>query len=245
MLTSPPSNMSWRERRRSRLAEVMDGGAMMFSDVAVVRAVGAAAVMLVLAFVARNRSTWAWALVIAAFAFLFAEMLNTLVEMLVDRISLEANVFSARIKHASAFFSACTAVVAICVTVVVSYHALFKPPEEEHSTNTPQTASGPAATPPASPPRYAADQPSTPPTATATTAATSSSSSGPCSVTQAEGDTQPTADRVPTVLQPFDWRRSSVLPSSAGQRLFASSHVRHPFSWDARRLKKKRYRRRR
>jgi diacylglycerol kinase len=119
-----PSALSWRERRRSRLAEVADGGAMMFADVAVVRASVVCAALLALAFFARHRSSCAWMLALAACAFLFSEMLNTLVEMLVDRISLEVNVFSARIKHAAAFLSACVGVVASGLALVVLYQTV-------------------------------------------------------------------------------------------------------------------------
>jgi diacylglycerol kinase len=113
--------LSWRDRRRSRLAEVADGGAMMYADVAVVRASVLAAVMLAVAFLARHRSGFAVALAVAAGAFLFAEMINTLVEMLVDRISLEANAFSARIKHAAAFVSACVGLVSVALLAAVAF----------------------------------------------------------------------------------------------------------------------------
>jgi len=106
------------------LAEVADGGAMMFADVAVVRASVVCAALLALAFFARHRSSCAWMLALAACAFLFSEMLNTLVEMLVDRISLEVNVFSARIKHAAAFLSACVGVVASGLALVVLYQTV-------------------------------------------------------------------------------------------------------------------------
>ena len=149
MATAAPADLSWRERRRSRLAEVVDGGAMMFSDVAVVRAAVVCGVLLLLSVLARHRSNYTWALAVAACAFLFSEMLNTLVEMVVDRISLEPHVFSARIKHAAAFLSACVGVTAFGLAAVVLYQVFFRVPPETSEPSAP--ASGPASAPASSP----------------------------------------------------------------------------------------------
>jgi len=100
---------------------------MIFSDVAVVRTVVAVAIMLLVAFFARRHSKFSLVLVAAAIFFLFCEMFNTVTEMIVDRISLESNAFSARIKHASAFISAVAGFVAFSFLFVVLYNLLFSP----------------------------------------------------------------------------------------------------------------------
>jgi diacylglycerol kinase len=110
------------------MAEIVDGGAMVFSDVAMIRTAVVVVLMWVVAFFGRRCSKAALPLAIAAGIFFLAETLNTLVEMLVDRISLEANVFSARIKHASAFLSACVGTVAFLLLALVGYHMFFRAP---------------------------------------------------------------------------------------------------------------------
>jgi diacylglycerol kinase len=138
---------------------------MIFSDVAVVRTVVAVAIMLLVAFFARRHSKFSLVLVAAAIFFLFCEMFNTVTEMIVDRISLESNAFSARIKHASAFISAVAGFVAFSFLFVVLYNLLFSPssaPPQPSSTaptlphptplSLPAPAAPPVALPAAAPP---------------------------------------------------------------------------------------------
>jgi len=121
-------SISWRDRRRSRIAEVSDGARMMFSDVAVVRTAAVVAAMWVVAALGRSRAgPWAFALAFAAALYLFAEMVNTLVEMLVDRISLQPHRFSARIKHAAAFLSFLTGAAAFLLLGIVAVKLFFGP----------------------------------------------------------------------------------------------------------------------
>jgi diacylglycerol kinase len=127
------SSIGWRDRRRSRIREVADGAAMMFMDVAVVRTLIVVCVMLVVAFLARKHSTFVTWLIVSAIFFMFCEMFNTITEMLVDRISLSHNLFSARIKHASAFVSAVSGIIAFTLFFVVLYN-LFVAPNKEQRT---------------------------------------------------------------------------------------------------------------
>jgi diacylglycerol kinase len=119
--------VGWRDRRRSRVREVSDGAAMLFMDVAVVRTLVVVCIMLVVAFLARRHSKFVTWLVAAAVFFMFCEMFNTITEMLVDRISLANNAFSARIKHASAFVSAVSGIIAFSLFFVVLYNLLIAP----------------------------------------------------------------------------------------------------------------------
>jgi diacylglycerol kinase len=149
---APALSVSWRDRRRSRVAEVSDGARMMFSDVAVLRTLAVVAVMWAVAALARRKvGTWALALAFAAALYLFAEMVNTLVEMLVDRISLDAHRFSARIKHAAAFLSFVFGAAAFGLLLVVSGKLFFG----TAATSAIAIAAAAAAAPPAptSPPR--------------------------------------------------------------------------------------------
>lgn len=116
---------AWKHQTRSRLFEVLDGAAMLVADVAVVRTVVVVLLMLVVAFVMRHRSRWALVLVVSACIFLLCEFLNTIVEMLVDRISLAPNMLSARIKHSSAFVSALSGSVAFVALGVVTWQGFF------------------------------------------------------------------------------------------------------------------------
>jgi diacylglycerol kinase len=115
--------VSWRHKKqRSRVTEVADGGAMLFSDVAMVRTLVVVAVMLAVVILARRRAApYAAALAIAAAFFFLCEAYNTIVEMLVDRISMEHNVFSARIKHSSAFVSAVAGTVAFAILIATLF----------------------------------------------------------------------------------------------------------------------------
>lgn len=116
---------------------------MLFSDVAVVRTVVAVAVMLAVAFVMRRRSVWTHVLAALACAYLLCEFINTIVEMIVDRISLAPNMMSARIKHSSAFVSALCGSAAFIALAVVLWQGLWP--------SLPVPAP-PAATPPQQPP---------------------------------------------------------------------------------------------
>jgi diacylglycerol kinase len=124
--------ISWRARRRSRVAEISDGCFMLLSDVAVIRTIAVVAVMFVVAFLSRKHSTLTSALTIAACFYLLCELFNTVVETIVDRISLEANVLSARIKHASAFISALAGGTSFVLLFVVLYQVFMNP--KPHST---------------------------------------------------------------------------------------------------------------
>lgn len=151
--------VGWRDRRRSRVREVSDGAAMLFMDVAVVRTLVVVCIMLAVAFLARRHSKFVTWLVAAAVFFMFCEMFNTITEMLVDRISLANNPFSARIKHASAFVSAVSGIIAFSLFFVVLYNLLIAPnkvsqppqyPESNAATaNRIQNTARPAAVQPA------------------------------------------------------------------------------------------------
>jgi diacylglycerol kinase len=130
---------AWKHQTRSRLFEVLDGAAMLVADVAVVRTVVVVLLMFVVAFVMRHRSRWALVLVVSACIFLLCEMLNTIVEMLVDRISLAPNMLSARIKHSSAFVSALSGSVAFVALGVVMWQGFF------HKSTTPAEVEAAAA----------------------------------------------------------------------------------------------------
>jgi diacylglycerol kinase len=119
--------IGWRDRRRSRVREIADGAGMLFTDVAVIRTLVVVGVMLVVAFLARKHSKFVLWLVVASVFFMFCEMFNTITEMLVDRISLETHPFSARIKHASAFVSAVSGLIAFSLLFVVLYNLLISP----------------------------------------------------------------------------------------------------------------------
>jgi diacylglycerol kinase len=256
-------DQSWRQRRRSRLAEVVDGGAMMFADVAVVRAAVATAVMLALAFLARHRSPCAWALALAACAFLFSEMLNTLVEMLVDRISLEANVFSARIKHAAAFLSACVGAAAVVLVGVVLYQAFGSRGRTDRARGNgraadpakhPMSAPPPAA---ASPPAAATSPPAaatSPPAAATSPPAAAASPPAAAFIPPEPAHLEPA--RLPAVA-PLRWLRrpgraaiGTVRPENSRRDAsvmgkYISRRVMQPAAWVSRTSKKRRYRDRR
>jgi len=147
--------IGWRDRRRSRVREVADGAGMLFTDVAVIRTLVVVGVMLVVAFLARKHSKFVLWLVVASVFFMFCEMFNTITEMLVDRISLETHPFSARIKHASAFVSAVSGLIAFSLLFVVLYNLLISP----NTTTSCAPAAPPAAAelpplPPAPPPDF-------------------------------------------------------------------------------------------
>lgn len=146
---------AWKHQTRSRLFEVLDGAAMLFADVAVVRTVVVVLLMLVVAFVMRHRSRWALVLVVSACIFLLCEFLNTIVEMLVDRISLAPNMLSARIKHSSAFVSALSGSVAFVALGVVMWQGFFFPkstgPAEVEAAAAPVSTSALTSSPPPPP----------------------------------------------------------------------------------------------
>lgn len=101
------SDAPWRTRARSRVAEIQDGLAMLWSDKAVVRMVVFATMVMITTFLARAYISCLHASLIAlmtALALSF-EMVNTIVEMVVDRIGLEPNALSAHTKHAAATLS--------------------------------------------------------------------------------------------------------------------------------------------
>lgn len=271
-MESPPASLSWRDRRRSRLAEVMDGAAMMYADVAVLRATVFAAVMLAVAFLARHRSGFAVALAVAAGAFVFAEMLNTLVEMLVDRISLEANVLSARIKHAAAFVSACVAAVAISLLALVLYQIWFGAAGGDkagHADSTPtptppppKVIGAPEPTQPASPAGLAPPLPhhgggrwssehreeapsgEAEPTQPDLAAAVGSAPPPPPSASAPASAPAPAPPPPPPCEFIMRWARLGATGSAAEPRAFVSRRVLHPLQWDSRVKHKRRYRRR-
>lgn len=127
------------------MAEISDGARMMFSDVAVVRTLAVVVLMWVVAALARRRvGAWAFALACAAALYLFAEMVNTLVEMLVDRISLQPHRFSARIKHAAAFLSFMVGAVAFALLAVVGVKLFFGTAAAPAPAPAPAPAAAPA-----------------------------------------------------------------------------------------------------
>lgn len=131
----PPAPFSWRERRRSRVAEITDGAFMLLSDVAVIRTLVVVMIMFVVAFLSRKHSSLGSALTIAACFYLLCELFNTVVETIVDRISMEANVLSARIKHAAAFISALAGGTSFVLLLIVLYQVFMSPrTEESHHT---------------------------------------------------------------------------------------------------------------
>jgi diacylglycerol kinase len=210
--------IGWRDRRRSRVREVADGAAMMFMDVAVIRTLIVVCVMLVVAFLARKHSTFVTWLIVSAIFFMFCEMFNTITEMLVDRISLSHNLFSARIKHASAFVSAVSGIIAFTLFFVVLYNLFVAPNKEQRAkseTQLPVLISGPA--------RESAIAPSTAEIAIAPSTAESA-------IAPSTAEIAPSTDGS---------------AESTGVYGLTESKIVHPKLWEKRVAKKKRYRVRR
>ena len=207
----PPAPFSWRERRRSRVAEITDGAFMLLSDVAVIRTLVVVMIMFVVAFLSRKHSSLGSALTIAACFYLLCELFNTVVETIVDRISMEANVLSARIKHAAAFISALAGGTSFVLLLIVLYQ-VFMSPRTEESHHTPALPPHAHYTHSTIPPAAAAISPvgrspevshSSAPSAPATVA---SAPSAPAAVASASA--QPASLELPkpsTIVHPLLW----------------------------------------